>query len=134
MYLREDPDHEELRERLTMSGEVVFSSALARVEIASALAGAVRTQRLAHAQGPMSRFDEDTDDAGWLSLVALRAEVILQTAFNLVSEHQIRTLDAIHVAVALEDVTPLVGDEPVVFVTRDTQQGEVARALGFVVE
>ncbi|WP_326957952.1 hypothetical protein [Amycolatopsis sp. NBC_01286] len=44
-----------------------------------------------------------------------------------------RTLDAIHLAVAMHDTAELTGGAPVTFVTRDDRQAEAAKANGFEV-
>jgi len=51
----------------------------------------------------------------------------------MVTTHTVRTLDAIHLAVALTDATALAAGEPVVLVTRDQQQAAAARAVGLPV-
>jgi hypothetical protein len=58
----------------------------------------------------------------------------LAGAHTLVLEHPLRTLDAIHLAVALGDASELAAGEPVIFVTRDQVQAEAARALGLETE
>ena len=44
-----------------------------------------------------------------------------------------RTLDAIHIAVAMHSTAELTAGEPVTFVTRDQRQAEAAEANGFEV-
>ena len=64
-------------------------------------------------------------------MIELRAETILPGARNLVLRHRLNTLDAIHLAVAIEESEVL--GEPIVFVTRDDEQAIAARELGLEV-
>ena len=45
-------------------------------------------------------------------------------------EHRLRTLDAMHLAVAAEEAPALADEGEVVFVTRDQDQATAAAALG----
>lgn len=49
-------------------------------------------------------------------------------------KHSLRTLDALHVAVALVQCPPIADGEEVVFVTRDHDQAVAAAAAGLTVE
>lgn len=63
----------------------------------------------------------------------MRPRRTLDTARRLVLTQRLRTLDAIHLAVALEEGRALAGDDPFVFVTRDGYQAAAAAALGLTV-
>jgi hypothetical protein len=63
------------------------------------------------------------------SVVDLDPPIILPCARDLVLEHRLGTLHAIHLAVAVEERRR--SPDPVVFVTRDADQAAAARALGF---
>ena len=78
----------------------------------------------------LDRFDADCADDGPLGLLRLDPLPILEHAHALVSRHPVRTLDAIHLAVAVGDAVDLAAGEPVVFITRDQAQAATARALG----
>lgn len=54
-------------------------------------------------------------------------------AYELVVDHRLRTLDAIHLAVAVTECPSLAGDEEFVLITRDEDQAEAARKLGMAV-
>jgi hypothetical protein len=75
-------------------------------------------------------FDLDCGDDGPFTLLRLDPRVVLPMARQLVGQQALRTLDAIHLAVALTDAAALTDGEPVVLVTRDEQQAAAARALG----
>ncbi len=90
-------------------------------------------RRLRSSTGLLARIDADCDEHGPIALLRLRADAVLPVAYNLVLEHRLRTPDAIHVVVALEESPVLAGDDDVVFVTRDEDQATAARTRGFTV-
>jgi hypothetical protein len=55
-------------------------------------------------------------------------------AATLVTRYPLRTLDALHLAVARTTATELAGTEPVILVSRDERQRAAAAALGMPVE
>jgi predicted nucleic acid-binding protein len=132
-YFEDERDHRHLRQRLLEGEEPVVTSELARVELASAIRAAAGAGRLRRSAGVLARFDADCGEDGPIALLRLRADAVLPVAYDLVLEHRLRTLDAIHLAVALEECPLLAGDDEVVFVTRDVEQAAAASALGFSV-
>ncbi|WP_281271642.1 type II toxin-antitoxin system VapC family toxin [Prauserella flavalba] len=129
----DEPDYEELATLLYDSGHRVLTSELTRVEFASAVATARNVGRIQDAQPALAQFDGDST-AGVLTLVPFVPRTVLSAAYRLASEHHtLRTLDALHLAVALHDTAALVGGEPVTFVTREARQAEVAKANGLEV-
>ena len=54
---------------------------------------------------------------GAQTLLALRSGPVIDRAVQLIREHRLRSLDAIHLAVALEDARSLAGDDDLVFAT-----------------
>jgi uncharacterized protein len=132
-YFVDEPDHAQLRERLLESDEPVVTSELARVELASAIRAAAESGRLRRPGGVLARIDADCEESGPLALLRLRPDAILGSAYSLVLQHRLRTLDAIHLAVALEECPTLAGDDDVVFVTRDKNQATAAAAVGLAV-
>jgi predicted nucleic acid-binding protein len=130
-YFADEPDHTALRELLLHGADPVVSSELARLEFASAVMAARRAGRLRKAQTVLDRFDADCGDEGPLTLVrCLQPGPVLAAAFDLVRRHCLRTLDALHLAVALTDVSDLAAGLPVVLVTRDEAQAHAAVAAG----
>jgi len=132
-YLEDEPGHEELRTLLLEGSEPVVTSELARVELASAVQGAVRAHRLPDGHRLHDRIDADTSEHGRIFVAAFRPRAIVPYAQELVRQHRLRTLDAIHLAVALEDAPTYAGSDGVVLVTRDVDQAAAARSLGLVV-
>jgi hypothetical protein len=129
-YFADEPDHGLLRGMLLEGLEPVVTSELARVEFASAVAAAVRAGRLSEARVVLGRFDADCGDDGPLTLLRLEPEAVLTLGYELAGDHRLRTLDAIHLAVALTDAVDLAAGEKVTVVTRDENQATAARATG----
>lgn len=131
-YLSDEADHAELRELLIDSGHLVLTSELTRLEFASAMTAAKRDGRIPDAREFLAQFDEDTRTV--LGVIPLEPPRIFPAARRLVTDnYPVRTLDAIHIAVAMHDTAELTGGEPVTFVTRDERQAEAAKANGFKV-
>jgi predicted nucleic acid-binding protein len=132
-YFVDEPDHAALRALLLEGEEPVVSSELARVEFAAAIGRVRKARRLRRWRDLLARFDADCQEEGPIALVRLRPDIVLPVAYRLVVEHALRTLDALHLAVALEEGPRLAGGGDMVFVTRDAEQAAAARAMGLVV-
>ncbi|GHG72661.1 type II toxin-antitoxin system VapC family toxin [Amycolatopsis acidiphila] len=132
-YFADEPEHAALREFLLSGKNRVLTSELTRVEFASAVTAAKRAGRIPDGRAFLDQFDEDAR-SGLLGLIPLVASRIMPAARRLVTEnHPLRTLDAIHLAVALHETAPLTSGEPVALVTRDQRQAEAAKAHGLEV-
>jgi uncharacterized protein len=129
----ERSDGEELRALLLEGGDPVVTSELTRLEVASAVHAAVRGGRLHRADGVLRRADRDWGVAGPVALLALQPAVVLPLARQIVLDHPVRTLDALHLAVAATTAAELAAGDPVEFVTRDARQADVAKAIGLPV-
>lgn len=132
-YLTDEVGQEQLRTLLFESDYRVVTSELARIELASAMVSASRTGRTPDWEEVLATMEADTGPAGMIALIALQRESILPSAFRLVTEHRLRTLAAIHLAVAIEEGPRLAAREDIEFVTRDRDQAAAARALGLAV-
>lgn len=133
-YFADEEDHDALRAMLLEGREPVVTSELCRVELASATRAASRARRMPELMSMLlPRFDVDCGPDGPLCLLRFRPEVLLPAAYRMVSEHKVRTLDALHLAAAMEDAGPVAGAGGLIFVTRDADQAEAARALGLTV-
>lgn len=132
-YLTDEPGQEQLRTLLFASDNRVVASELARIELASAIVSASRTGRTPAWEEVLATMEADTGPDGRIALIALRPALILPSAFWLVTEHRLRTLDAIHLAVAIEEGPRLAAGDAMEFVTRDRDQATAARALGLTV-
>jgi uncharacterized protein len=93
----------------------------------------LRAGRLPDPQVVLDRFDGDYRDDGPLTLLRLAAEEVLPVAYRMVIDRRLRTLDALHLAVALIDATALADGDGVTVVTRDLEQARAARAAGLAV-
>ena len=132
-YFSDEVDHAELRTLLLGEREPVVTSEITRLELASAVRAAYSAGRVARSSDMLGRIEGDLAEDGAISPIDLRADVIIPTAYRFILEHRLRPLDAIHLAVCVEDCPGLAGDQEVVFVTRDSDQARAARALGFTV-
>jgi predicted nucleic acid-binding protein len=129
-YFADEPDHDELRTRLLEGEEPVVSSELTRVEFASAVSVAARAERLQEPGLFLDRFDADCGDDGPIALLRLDSGSALPLAYRLVVEHDLRTVDAVHLAVAATSARELAAGEPVILVTRDDRQAAAAAIMG----
>jgi predicted nucleic acid-binding protein len=130
VFFADEEGHEELRALLFESGEQVVTSELAKVELAAAVRRAGRAARVADWSALLAAVDATCALSGAIMLLELRPRPTLDTARELVLEHRVRALDAIHLAVALEDARPLAAPEELRFVTRDRDQADAAAELG----
>jgi predicted nucleic acid-binding protein len=122
-YFADESDHEMLSKLLLTGPDPVVTSELTRVEFASA-----RTPRAV-----LDRFDEDCGESGPFTMLRLDTQVAMPLARKLVVQHPVRTLAALHLAVAITDATALAAGADIGFVTRDKQQGRAAKDLGLIV-
>jgi uncharacterized protein len=132
-YFLDEPDHAALRSLLLEGDDPVVASEITRVEIASAIRAAATAGRFPRWRQLLARVDSDCGEAGPIALLAFRSHVVLPTAYQLVLDHRLRTLDAVHLAVAIEECPALAGEGEVAFVTRDRDQAAAAEAVGFSV-
>lgn len=132
-YFVNEPEHEAIRTLLLEGDEPVVTSELARVEMASAVRGAATGGRLRLWRRLLARIDADFGEGGPITLLALRPEQVLPVAYQLVLDHRLRTLDATHLAVAIEECPHLAEAGEFTFVTRDLDQARAAKALGLTV-
>ncbi len=131
-YLADEPEHATLQELLFGGENLVLTSELTRVEFASAITAAKRLGRVPDARQFLSRFDADSQSL--LGVIPLAPHRIFPAARRLVMDnYPVRTLDAVHIAVAMHDTAELTGGEQVTLVTRDQRQAEAAKANGLAV-
>lgn len=130
-YLPDEPENDTLAGLLLDGEEPVVTSVLTRVEFASAASAAARARRIRSGDRLRQRFDLDCSRSGPLTLIQFDAAVVLPLARDLVSTHTLRTLDAIHLAVAVTTASQM--DDDVVMLTRDARQAAAAKELGIEV-
>ena len=129
-YFPDEDDHEALRQRVLLGSDPVVSSEVTRIEVASAISGAHRAGRLTNPKTIQDQFDVDCSQAGLITLLRLDPQTALPLAYRLVAQYPLRTMDAIHLAVALTDAVSLAEGDEVTMVTRDKRQAAAARAQG----
>jgi hypothetical protein len=78
----------------------------------------------------LERFDADCSNHGPIALLRLDAARVFPLAYRLLTEHDLRTFDALHLAVASTSATALAGGDSVVLVTRDERQAAAAATMG----
>lgn len=132
-YLADEDEHSVLRKLLLEGAEPVVTSELTRLEFASAVTAAYRGNRLFEPTDVLNRFEWDCRDEGAFTLLRMNPRTIMPAARQLVTTHRLRSLDALHLATALRDATPLAGGEQVAMVTRDHRQAAAAREHGLAV-
>jgi predicted nucleic acid-binding protein len=129
-YFVDEPDHEALRNLLLDGPDAVVTSELSRLELTSAAMAAARAGRLRQPDVVLAAFDADCRDGGPLATIRLDTERVMPVAHRLLLTHPLRTLDALHVAVAVVALPDLAAREETGFVTRDLQQARAAEAEG----
>lgn len=127
------PDSEHLRALLLAGTDPVVTSELTRLEVASAVHAAARVGRLRRSVGVLTRADRDWGSDGPVALLAFRPADVIPLARQIVLDHPVRTLDALHLAVAQTTAAELAAGDPVEFVTRDARQADAAKAMGLPV-
>ncbi|WP_442875908.1 type II toxin-antitoxin system VapC family toxin [Amycolatopsis sp. NBC_01488] len=133
-YLPDEPEHDKFRKLLLEGGGPIVSSDFTRIEFAGAMTAATRTGRIPDPVAVLAHFDHLASPDGDLVLIPFDPARVIPVARRLVTEnYPVRTLDAIHIAVAMHSTAELTAGEPVTFVTRDQRQAEAAEANGFEV-
>ena len=125
----DDEEADDLKDLLFSGREPTITSEIVDLEVTGAVMAAARARRIRSAEPILGRFREDVASDGPLSLLDLDPEATLPAARQLMLEHPLRTLDAIHLAVALEEAET----QELVFVTRNRTQAAAARRLGLAV-
>lgn len=129
-YLPDEPGHRELRATLLDGAHPVVTSELTRLELVGAAHAAHRAGRIDDPSALLAVVDGDCQEEGPITLLRLESDPVLAEAAVLLARFPLRTLDALHLAVACTTVSALAGDEDVVLVTRDRRQVAAARELG----
>ncbi len=112
-----------------------MTSQISVVEVSAALTAARRAGRLS--DDALARLLPTASNlaGGNVTLLALEPDTTVARARELVIEHRLRALDAIHLAVADLDARRLTEpEEKLVFATRDADQAAAARALGLLTD
>jgi hypothetical protein len=119
---------------LLNGSDPVVTSELTRIELASAVHAAHRAGRLGEPGALLDVVDADCAESGPIALLRMQPEVVFGFAADLLARFPLRTLDALHLAVAQTTATQLSGGEPIALVSRDDRQRAAAEALGMPLE
>ncbi|WP_211210161.1 type II toxin-antitoxin system VapC family toxin [Actinopolyspora halophila] len=132
-YVADEAAHTEYRELLLEGDSPVVTGELTRIEFASAVSAAQRGDRATTVTRVLDRFDRDCGEEGPVAVLRMDPGVVVPRSRELVLSHTIRTLDAMHLAAALEQAVPLAAGDDLVMVTRDDRQAAAARERGLPV-
>ncbi|WP_433016742.1 type II toxin-antitoxin system VapC family toxin [Kribbella sp. CA-294648] len=130
-YLPDENGHTAAND-LLIGEDALVTSTWTVVEVTSALTRAARTGR-ANLDDLLAAFETDVAVDGPVTLLRPDAVATEARAVEIVREYAIRSLDALHLAVADLAAMPLASPEACGFASRDTAQAEAAAKLGFLV-
>lgn len=132
-YLADEPDHASIVRLLGADEIAVVTGSWTRIEVSGALVRAARVHR-GDETVLLAILDADLSSAGAITVVHADQDAVEDRALQLVRTYAIRAMDAWHLAVA-EIVLPALAEagEEQHFISRDVQQADVARSLGFLV-
>jgi len=131
-YMAAEPSHARAR-AVVFGGSSVLTCELAVVEFVSAITRAVKGRRIRSSKPTVQAFDQDCADGGPIILLPLDAANAIDEARRLVTRYGLRTMDAVHLAVALVNGRAAASPEPLHFATFDSEQAKAARAEGLPV-
>lgn len=132
-YLRDEDGSDDARRLLADPSIGKVTGRWTRIEVTSAIVRAARGGRKIKLSAALGELEADLDsENGRVNVLEPADERVEQRALELAREHGLRALDALHVALASIAV-PLLADkgEPLGFASRDGDQTDVARELGF---
>jgi len=135
-YLRDEPNHDAAHSAVFAGERPLLASELALLECDSAFRRGVRSGRITPATGNAlsELLAADLGDDG--PVTALRSDLgrIVDRARVIVRDQPVRSLDALHLAVADLDGRRVAGDRGLTFVTAGRAQADAATALGLIAE
>ncbi|MGH3545264.1 MAG: type II toxin-antitoxin system VapC family toxin [Mycobacteriales bacterium] len=132
-YLADEAGHEEAAALLAEPEHLLVTSSWTVVETISALTRACRSSCFADLHRLLAVLSADVGDDGPVTLLRAKTAHVELRVTEIVREHALHSLNALHVAVADIAARPLVEpDEPLGFASRDKDQRAAAAALGFV--
>lgn len=130
-YLPDEVDHKLAVELLT-GAEPLVTSSWTVVEVTSALVRAARGHRVDDLQPVLDLLAADVGEDGPVTLLRPDTAAAEQRATELVRAHPLRSLDALHLAVAELAAVPLLDEGTCLgFAGRDDAQRAAAETLGF---
>ncbi len=132
-YLPDEDGHERASGLLTGSEHLLVTSTWTVVEVTSALSRAARGHRIEDPDELLAVLAADMGEDGPVTVLRAPPEQVEHRSTRLVREYPLRSLDALHLAVAEIAAVPLLErGEQLGFASRDHPQQAAASALGFV--
>jgi uncharacterized protein len=129
-YLVEEPGHADAQTLLTGTDALV-TARWTLVEATSALTRAHRARRIVDLQTALAVLAADTGPDGAVTLLTAPSTAVESEAMRLCRTHGLRSLDALHLAVALLAASPLTEpSDPLSFASRDDAQAAAALTEG----
>jgi uncharacterized protein len=132
-YLDDEDGSREAQRLLADSGIGKITGPWTRIEVSAAIVRAGRGGRRVPVERKLAVLDADLDEErGRVAVVNAPAERVEAEALELVRTHGLRTLDALHLALASLALPAFArAGEPIAFASRDGDQATVAESLGF---
>ncbi len=132
-YLPNEPGHPEAAALLTGTDHLLVTATWTIVEVTSALVRATRVGRQGDVDALLAVLAADTGEDGTVTLLRADPEQVERRAVEIIRDHALRSLEAMHLAVATLAAVPLLdpGDS-LGLASRDEAQRRAGIALGFV--
>lgn len=131
-YLPDELGHDEAAALIEGGEHLLVTSSWTRVEVTSALARAGRARRIGDLEGLLNVLAGDLGESGPVTVLRPETARVEDRASEIVRSHALRSLDALHLAVAELAAVPLLDPgHRLGFATRDNAQREAAEAFGF---
>lgn len=132
-YLPDEAGHTEATGLLTGSDHLLVTATWTVLEVTSALVRACRAGRRGKADALLALLAADTGEDGTVTLLRADAEAVERRALEIVRAHGLRSLDALHLAVADLAAVPLLNaGDALGLASRDEAQRLAGTELGFV--
>jgi predicted nucleic acid-binding protein len=133
-YLSDEKGHAAARELLEGTEHLLVTATWTIVEVTSALVRATRAGRLGDIDRLLAVLAADVGEDGPITVLRGEPGRVEERATEVVRQHGLRSLDALHLAVADLVARPLAQPgESLGFASRDDAQRAAAEAIGFVV-
>ena len=132
-YLPDEPGHAEAAALLAGADHLLVTATWTLVEVTSALVRATRVGRHGDIDALLGVLAADTGEDGTVTLLRADPEQVERRAVEIVRDHALRSLDAMHLAVASLAAVPLLGPvDSLGLASRDEAQRQAGVALGFI--